>query len=140
MMQPRNVKDGLQLSRARISNKSKMLAGYFTRPHLSRSGESQSLMRTCLSCLFVLFPLQHKCSTAILYPSQCCPMPSPIPQPRIGSKSGLLRLVSATVGKSSGAADIGSGHISMRHRHQLESNLSVCVVYVSVCLSTSQPT
>lgn len=65
-------------------------------------------------------------AAATLYSLLCCLMPSPIPLPTIGSKSGLLRLVSATVSKSLLVPDTSVWGVDTH------SNV-IC----NVCLSTS---
>lgn len=112
--------------------------------------EHHSLIRPCLSksrashsrwwqLAWVVCTLHHKCRIANLYSSLCCLMPFPIPLPRLGSKSDLLQLVSATVGKSLEKATIGTD-TSLWGIDTCSNVIYVCVVYVSVCLSTSRPT
>lgn len=82
----------------------------------------KQIWRVALTCLCLY------CSAALLYSSLCCLMPLLTHRPGF-----LLRLVSATVSKSSEAAAIGSGHISMSRGHPLECNLCV-----SACLPLRQ--
>lgn len=84
----------------------------------------KQIWRVALTCLCLY------CSAALLYSSLCCLMPLLTHRPGF-----LLRLVSATVSKSSEAAAIGSGHISMSRGHPLECNLCVCLpAYLSANL------
>lgn len=110
--------------------------------------EHHYLIRTCLSksrashsrwwqLAWDVCTLHLKCRIANLYSSLCCLMPSPIPLPRLGSKSHLLQLVSATVRKSLEKATIGTD-TSLWGIDTRSNVIYVCVVYVSVCLPLSR--